>query len=303
MFVSLRHRATPFTQALSDALAGSGVENIFNPSVLTIGQKTWLAFRGLPQGGEKPFRAFLLSANNASARLEPSSLVDLTGIFERHVGCPVADPKLFSLNDRPWVTFNTGHFENPNSIYIAPLSPDIGQPLRVDLEERSKIEKNWGFFEQDGSLRAVYGLDPLMILAETHRTDDTVFMRPTSPLFRAQRKKKPRITLGSQPVWLSGSGTKMAVIAHRRHYFRGKRVYTGRPAILDLEAQTARWAKTPWFHSFRALLGDDVRHNPNLLSCTYFSGLSIYGQNMIVSYGINDVGFAIAEVPASAWPT
>lgn len=300
MFLTLARHSTARTRCIYDTLSTSGIVNVFNPSVLKCGNVTSVAFRGLTPGIGKPFRAFF-TAVDAERKIAKPQVWDLTAAFMPFTGFPVADPKLFAFDGRVWITFNTGHFEKPNSIYVAPLSPQIGRPLRVELPQRQKIEKNWGFYEDAGQLCALYSLDPLVILTSQSRDADAITMQAQVEQLPRLNSKRPTLTIGTQPVRLAGPDGPLALMAHRRCYFRRKRLYTGRPVLVDPASGAVGVGASPWFHSLRALGGDRVRHNPNLLSCTYFSGLTLDGANLIVSYGINDVNFAFAEMPQDVW--
>ncbi len=301
MFLSLARHGTTWTDQVSEALRGTGIENIFNPSVLRIGDQTWVAFRGLHAQQPKPFRAFVLRLNDTP--YQSPIVLDLTQNFATRIGYPVADPKLFEFDGQPWVTFNTGHFEKPNSIYIAPLTPEIGQPLKIEISDRQAIEKNWGFFQFEGRLCALYSLDPLVVLTEHKRSASQLHMQAEQTAFQKPRQSsRPVLTMGTQPVELSPGAGTFALVAHRRFYFRKKRLYAGRPVVVDLPNKRLHIGSSFWFHNLRALRGGQPRHNPNLLSCTYVSGLTRMGFDFVVSYGINDVDFALAQLPEHAWP-
>ena len=46
-------------------------------------------------------------------------------------------------------------------------------------------------------------------------------------------------------------------------------------------------------HSIVSLFGNKIKLNPNLISCTYFSGLQSYKKKWIISYGVNDIQWKI----------
>jgi hypothetical protein len=55
-------------------------------------------------------------------------------------------------------------------------------------------------------------------------------------------------------------------------------------------------AAADWMvHSPESLLGSAVRHNDNLFSCTYFSGLQASEAGVALGYGINDVEFGFSR--------
>lgn len=298
IFLRLKNRTSPRSRQLDATLRKTGLHNIFNLSTHVSDAQSTLVFRALAPGQDKPFHAFMLTVPLEGEDTGP--LVNLTTLFEEQIGFPVADPKLFEWEGNCWVTFNTGHFARPNAIYVAQLTPEIGPPLKVDLPERADIEKNWGFFEWNGVLHAIYSLDPLVVLRAKLRTTTELHFEHmgTAP---AGWDKTPKLTIGTQPAPLPGRPGCFALIAHRRHYFRKKRLYTGRAIVLDMNISDLQISTRPWFHSLRALRGAQIRHNRNLLSCSYFAGLCFAGNRALVSYGINDVDFGIADLPVSPW--
>ena len=79
-----------------------------------------------------------------------------------------ADPRVFLYRGRWHVTFNTGHSEFPNNIYVAEVD-ESGRPVTAPrsiskVDGRQGIEKNWGFFEHEGELFCVYSISPFVIL-------------------------------------------------------------------------------------------------------------------------------------------
>ena len=57
-------------------------------------------------------------------------------------------------------------------------------------------------------------------------------------------------------------------------------------------------------HSFRASLPPRRRHNPNLISATYFAGITPYEGDLLLGYGINDLAFSMVQVQEEQlWPS
>jgi len=293
-----RHRSD-IAESCAARLAATGLWNIFNPSPATTPEGIAIAFRAGRHPGDTPFRAWFLPPGAPN----DSSPLDLTAHFAAQGIAPVSDPKLVTLDGALWVTFNTGHFERPNRIFAAPLQPRVGAAVELTWPHRQEIEKNWALFTHDGALHAVYALSPLTILRERTGPRDGAIRFETlqSPQESATGGSRgPALSLGPQLVPLSGKS--WATIVHRKLLWRGKRLYLGLPARLLAGdgGFTAEIGRRHLAHSPRALLGARTRHNRNLLSCTYFSGLILGDGRAVLGYGVNDLAAAFAEMPAGA---
>ncbi|GFE66222.1 hypothetical protein KIN_32960 [Litoreibacter roseus] len=292
----------------SGALNQTACKNLFNPSFAQREGGFDIAFRALPANGEKPFHAFFQRIDT-SGQLD-GDLVDLSTRFQTELGYPVADPKICTLDNETWLTFNTGHFQRPNNIYLVRLSPEPSQLYRVDYFERRNIEKNWAFFLRDGVLHALYDLDPLTVLRESNRRDGVIsFERLQARNLSGEgpdpkASKTPKLTIGTQLAGIGSSPDSYVLVAHRRFYWRGKRIYLGKPVRFDAgrDGFSVRFSPDVWAHSLSALAGSKPKHNPNLLSCTYFSGIMVSNDHATLGYGVNDVGHSIAQIPLSRWP-
>jgi len=223
--------------------------------------------------------------------------IDLTKNNKSHGVWPVADPKLFTVGEEVWATFNTGYVASgQNSVYIQRIFPSLGVPQECLLADRNAIEKNWAFFHDGHRLRALYSLNPLQIL-----NAEPFLPGSRTVAFSRQAPASPGsgfpLTIGTQ---LAFTKDRSIMIAHEKISFRGRRAYFGRALELDLrygQERIVRTARTALVHSIASLVPRLDRPNPNLLSATYFSGMCVLGGQVLVSYGINDVraGFARLE--------
>nr|WP_319517575.1 hypothetical protein [uncultured Martelella sp.] len=209
----------------------------------------------------------------------------------------VSDPKLFTLGDEVWAAINTGHFETPNRIFVKRIYPHASRPIECRFDRRGAIEKNWGFFLLNDELFCLYMLNPLTILrcVDRHAEHWEFVAHPDwAPL---HNRKLPSLTIGPQPIVTdSASGPIMHVIAHQRFVLLRKRTYLGRALGITLSGTPQITSVGPLLaHSPVSMLGSRIRHNRNLISCTYFSGLRISEGRALLSYGINDTDFNLAE--------
>lgn len=282
------------SERISTALSRSNHSNCFNPSILFLHDQTFISFRAFGSSGKLPFRGYLARTDGR----ELLHLVDLTHHAQQEGIGLVADPKLFQYQGDVWVTFNTGYSKQGNDVYIQQVTPELGRPLKCEFRGRSLIEKNWAFFERKGSLCALYSLAPLRVLQEVFHDESerrVVFECRSRDENETITAVPHNLTIGTQVSILEDQAF---LIGHEKLYLGPWRTYLGRLVKLDLENDGIKTSvsRRRLVHSYRSLLGSRRKYNPRLLSCTYFSGLQIDGDSAIVSYGINDVDWAIREL-------
>ena len=110
------------------------------------------------------------------------------------------------------------------------------------------------------------------------------------------KNKIMQTSIASPIVSFKGS---LYFMCHSKFFIKGKRLYLGR--LMELIEHEGTWssvARTGFLaHSARALVGAKEKLNPNLISCTYFSGLFVdKGDDLFVSYGVNDIDFGVARM-------
>ncbi|WP_301113640.1 hypothetical protein [Microbacterium sp.] len=286
---------------MSEAVVVCGATNVFNPSVAAIGDTLLVAFRGESFRGERPFHSWLVEASAAGTI---ARIVDLTDAARDAGLSVVADPKLLSLGEEVYVTFNSGYTQSgPNAIYLQKVFPELRDPQECKLEDRQRIEKNWAFYLGDqGDLCALYGIAPLQKL--TMRAGNLGSNLPlgfTRDGRNSGSGMNSMYTIGTQ-LHLSSDGA-MQFVVHQKHRVMHKRAYTGRLARMSLDEEPAvRLSSTRLIHSYAAALPQLRPHNRRLISATYFSGITAHSGDLLLSYGINDRTFGIARVPqAELW--
>ena len=89
------------------------------------------------------------------------------------------------------------------------------------------------------------------------------------------------------------------VVAHERHHLLRWRAYVGRLVRIRLDDDNAPLKVLPgrMVHSRRSMLGAFPKHNAHLLSCSYFSGLLVDDDAMVLGYGVNDLSAHFAQLP------
>ena len=292
-----QHTESELLCALNERASAAHLTNVFNPSILKIGREVFTSIRAEAEPGERPFRA-----DSASLTSSAGPILDLTRSAESFGVGPVADPKLLRIGSEIYVTFNTGYqAHRDNDIYLQRLWPEFGPPQRCILKGgRQTVEKNWAFFRTGEELRAVYSLDPLVFARDTGNSA----ARPTSSSERMESavvsRPKRSLAIGTQLLLEHGGGTALT-IAHEKVHVLNKRAYYGRVVRVPLDRNDSpvEVSRIRLLHSKRDMLPALGRHNPNLISATYFAGLTRSTSGLMLSYGINDVSASIATLEAS----
>ncbi|MCY4046351.1 MAG: hypothetical protein OXE99_14905 [Cellvibrionales bacterium] len=292
MITTLQNQQSTFSQTISDAIAQQGIANSFNPSIGYFHDSIYVAFRGQAKGKGKPFDAFLLVIDRQASH----QLINLSDKATAFGIEPVADPKLVTLNNELWMTFNTGWDEGNNKIYLWKIAPTLEKPLECLYKDRQAVEKNWGFFSENNQIMCLYDVSKGLILQATDQplSDDTIEFTTLSQI--RSNSQLQSFTLGTQPLKINGA---YYLIAHKKISLFKKRLYLGRLVSFTFNNQSIKKlevSKRLLAHSFKSLFGSPIKHNKNLISCTYFSGMLNHEDSILLSYGINDVDFNIVEL-------
>jgi len=263
------------------------VHNIFNPSFHIDDKVRIFAFRAIPNGQEA--LTSFISVEDHSGRtittLSPENYPELNAPR-------LDDPKVTQIGDEFYVTFNTGWVPEGNDIYIMRVYPEPGRPKRVVYGKRNVQERNWAIFSAENEIYALYWINPLKILKLKSAENDSWTFEDFYSGETADPSFPQDLTLGTQ---LSRSDGKYYFVAHKKHRYQNRKLYLGRFCALDLAANTVTPGKHLLVHSYESMLGDPVKHNPNLFSCTYFSGIQTSGRTIRLGYGINDVDYGFSR--------
>lgn len=155
--------------------ADDAAVRIFNPGLLRDGPGWLLAYRIVSEPGLQ--RRIALCQLDASFRVVAGSAMPLSDRirFPQPALLPAqathwfADPRLYRFGGRLYLYWNSGWHEPRNCQFLQELEPTslqpIGSPRELQLRSnRQKLEKNWGLFEDEGRLHAVYSVNPHRVL-------------------------------------------------------------------------------------------------------------------------------------------
>jgi hypothetical protein len=266
---------------LKQVTGSLGVSNIFNPSFHIDSDIKILAFRAIPIG-TKTITSYV------SIETKQSHVVhNISSSYADKLGEKVLDdPKVCKLNDGIYITFNSGW--NPsgqNNIYVMKVHPTLESPKLVTYPKRQDHERNWAFFSEKGQVYALYSVEPLVVLKLAELTSKTMAFEEFYKQDRSSSLQN-KFTLGTQLTEYKG---KYYFVAHRKYFFLQKKLYVGKLCRFDFAQMKIKKTKWLLIHSLTSLLGHFPRHNTQLISCTYFSGIQIREKKMTLGYGVNDV--------------
>ncbi len=148
---------------------------IFNPGLLRDGNGWLFAYRVVAEP-ELSRRIALCRLDDklrvvTSSQVPFSSLVRFpdTSQYPAQATAWFADPRLYRLQDRLWIYWNSGWHEPINHQFLQEIDPwsltPVGSPRELVLAgPRQKLEKNWSLFEAESEVYAVYSVNPHRVL-------------------------------------------------------------------------------------------------------------------------------------------
>jgi len=257
-----------------------GVSNIFNPSFYIEDDLKVFTFRAI-KNGEKNISSFVLIKDGQNEKI-----INLSNEYSEKLRVKqLIDPKVLKLDNELYITFNSGWNPEGNSIFIMKIYPLIESPKCIIYNKRNEQERNWAFFYDDKEIYALYWLNPLKILRLKNENQDSWEFEDYYSKNKIARNTPKDLTIGTQ---LYKEKDKYYFVAHKKITILRKKVYFGKFCSFDFNNKKIKYSKKWLIHSFRSLLGSKIKHNTNLFSCTYFSGLQVFNDNVMLGYGIND---------------
>jgi hypothetical protein len=271
------------TEHFEGALQPLALRNVFNPSFYLDGKLKIFGFRAIPKDND--WLMSYISVDDGAKREVRNISYDLFDVMKTR---RLIDPKIFRLGEDIFATFNSGWIPGGNDLYVMKVHPHFETPKRLSFEGRCEQERNWAFFEEQGEIFALYSISPLRILRLVE--EDATSWRMEE--FFCGDGLSLDLSIGTP---LSGGRGKYDFVAHKKLFWGRKKLYLGRYCHFDFLNKTIIVGKKWLFHSLGCLLGNATKHNTNLISCTYFSGIRSVGNWVSVAYGINDVDWGFSS--------
>lgn len=205
-------------------------------------------------------------------------------------GYAVRDLKFGIAGDQVFATWNTGHTTNAklaNQVLVSSY-PDLSDVSIVDWSRRSRIEKNWGFFEEHQNLCCVYSLRPLLLLFSSDKMGDEKVRFHAFSRKRGLGIFRRSISIGSQPVRIRD---KLVFTGHLKPQFFKLRMYI--PLLVSLNLKTSD--STLQFLRFpqKGLSFRWSRFNPFAFAVNYASGFAPFRKGYLMGVGIADEDYKL----------
>lgn len=148
---------------------------IFNPGLLRDGNGWLFAYRVVVE--PELSRRIALCRFDGELRVVANSQVPFSPLvqfpdpseYSAQATTWFADPRLYRLQGRLWVYWNSGWHEPNNHQFLQEIDPSsltpVGSPRELVLAgPRQKLEKNWSLFEAEGTVYAIYTVNPHRVL-------------------------------------------------------------------------------------------------------------------------------------------
>lgn len=265
---------------------------VFNPSYILFNRLNYLAVR-VYDSDTKSILAKLFIWSSDTDVLK----IDLSKVFKENLDIEkVADPKLFIMNDKVWGTFNSGYTDKENNkLVLFNLDENCVRDYYVcDYKYRNRVEKNWAFYFYENEIYALYNINSFIILKATSVGENKMIFEN---YFINNKINFGAYTIGTPLVSYKDN---YIFIGHRKITRNGKRLYLGKPFFFKpSKSPQLTYSKKYLIHSLKSLFGVKHKFNRFLISCTYFSGITILKNKVIISYGINDVSWRIVKLNIS----
>ncbi len=280
------HTDEELLRCFNETTSTLDVFNIFNPSFYCDKDVMIFTFRAF-QKGENESSSFIsvISKQGQTIRNISKDFSEKLGVSK------LIDPKVTRIEDEYYVTSNTGWDSEGNDIFIMKVYPNMDIPKRVLYPNRQEQERNWAFFSENGEIYVLYWINPLKILRLKNRGQETWDFEDYY-CGDERRGLSNDLTIGTQ---LSTRNDDYYFIAHKKHHIQGKKIYTGRLCTFNFKNKEMKIGDDWLAHSLASMFGSRIRHNTNLFSCTYFSGMQVTNDIVKLGYGVNDVEYGFSK--------
>jgi len=262
------------------SLSSLSIHNVFNPSFYIDENVEIFSFRAIKSGEDK-ISSFVIIKDK-----EKQIIKNISEEFSEKLDTDqLIDPKVTKLDNELYLTFNSGWNPRRNSLFVMKIYPVIEPPKKIIYNKRKEQERNWTFFFEDGDIYALYWVNPLKILKLKRRGEESWEFEDYYSGNEEQNIPSD-LTIGTQ-LYKSKGGYNF--VAHKKIKFLWKKIYFGKFCSFDFGNKKIKTGKKWLVYSLKSLLGSKIKHNTNLFSCTYFSGLQIFDGSVTLGYGVNDI--------------
>jgi hypothetical protein len=217
----------------------------------------------------------------------------------------LADPRFVWWQNNLYMYWNSGVHAPANEQWIQQIDPHSLRPLGhprhiVKLEHRNQLEKNWGLFEFQNNLHAIYSYSPLLILRMQRQTEDAIIFEETiryDCALDALGKYEVDMRGGAPPIMI---GDDLICMTHWRSRPVLRHQYHAGVFIANIHKNLApqKYSSKPL--ELRNPFRNKFQYKPlngTVDKVIYPCGLVRKLDTLIASYGINDEHVALEILP------
>lgn len=199
--------------------------------------------------------------------------------------------RLHEIDGQKYVIHNSGN-ASPNMLWAQPADP-VGNLVDLEYIDRKDVEKNWSILNYEDEVIAVYSLKPLKILIRT----ETAPHYWKFELLHEGSQPEESLHIGTPFIMVNG---QLMAMANRHVQINSiSRVIVGEWISLNLDTLETE-SHSQWVYDLESTFGMGRPFNtPRTVSCSYFTGIAQDGDDVLLSYGVNDHRCEFARVPLS----
>ena len=284
---------------------------VFNPTITAVAGGYAMCYRVVQDGS--PHRWLATCRLDAAFNILPDSVTPLSNhlrfaeqdsLNERALTWH-ADPRYFTLKGRLFLSWNDGANRPGNNQFLMEMDAGgllpAGEARVMNCVPRREVEKNWMLFDHDDAVYATYSIAPFSVLQFDLDQPDRLDGRFVSLAgWQTEYETLFGVLRGSaQPVRM---GNRFVTLAHSSFKSTSGRIYCAcfysfsAALPFRVSAATAQPFELP---NPKRVTFELPRLNAEVAEVVYPCGMVATGNDLVISYGINDESCAIAVVPAA----
>ncbi|WP_176256920.1 polysaccharide pyruvyl transferase family protein [Derxia lacustris] len=295
-----------------DAPAPNEGFRVFNPTLIALGDGFAMTYRVVHEKQEirrlaacRLTRGFEIVPGSVTPLSDLIRFADEENLNERALQWH-ADARYLVLDGAIHLIWNDGANRPRNHQFIARMDAAGLRPVAPAREiyraRRDPIEKNWMLFTAESKLWAVYGLCPHEVLSVREEGDRFLLAEEAavSRWHSGYQNLFGELRGSAQPVLVNG---RFLTIAHSSYKTRTGRRY--RACFYEFAPRAPFEVLTASTEPFelpnpKGTTFDMPRLNKEVEEVVYPCGFVVNGDEVVISYGINDEACAVARVSLQA---
>lgn len=290
--IEIDHKKLARTYKLPNGLTAKA-SNWFNCSWIEFKGKRYLAYRIEAKPFCKTIQIGMCLIDDDFQPVENSNVIlklhaELRGYFK---GYHVEDPRLFIFRDELYLSYCDGY--QMAQAKINPETLEASESFYIDKPKKELTEKNWTFFEYDGSLCSVYNTVPhtIFLMDGSKWVEQYKIDFPNDWKYGIIRGGTTPLLIGDRYLSFFHSSLSMKYKGmDGRQYFMGAYTFSAEPPFTPMEI-----TKEPFICGEQ--IDDIIDRLNNKIFVVFPSGVIKKDDSYFVSFGYNDYRCKYVEIP------